>query len=216
MKLGITTRFNQNENCFAVNRPYLDFLAQFNLELIYLTENDPDLSDLLNQCDYLLLTGGNDIDSCFYNEPLSDKAENVRKSTDLFDFEIIRYAEKTKKPLFGICRGLQAINVYFKGSLLQDIENHREISNNHFINLNCGKNFLTEIFAESILNVNSYHHQAINRLAFDLTVCAKSNDDIIEAIEHKFLPIVATQWHIEKLNNQDSLKIFRYFLNLKK
>ena len=106
---------------------------------------------------------------------------------DQLDKKIIEYCINKNKPLLGICRGIQSINVFLGGTLKQNILYHND--ENHFIK-----------FKNKYILVNSFHHQSIDKLAPNLLVVAKSLDDEIEIIKHKFLKIIGLQFHPELFN----------------
>lgn len=216
-KIGITMRYREEHNDYWINPKYIEFIELFNLDYICLQPlNKFELLNNLKQCDYLLLTGGTDLDSILYNEPLHEKSYGIRKEIDQLDFDVLEYAEKNEIPTFGICRGMQSMNIYFGGSMYQHIENHTDIKDNHLIFINKDQNFLYSNLKSTLINGNSYHHQACNKIGRDLNIIAKSEDGTIEAIEHSNFPMIGLQWHPEKLVDEVSIKIFKSFLDIKK
>ena len=122
--------------------------------------------------------------------------------------KVIDYAVKTKKPLYGICRGLQMINIYFGGSLKQHIDNHCDTKHEMFL-LKDIANF------RNVEEVNSLHHQSIKKLGEGLEVIYQTKDGEIEFVVHKTLPIFATQFHPEMHKDSEISKItLEYFNNL--
>lgn len=182
MLIAIPLRLHKNK--LYVNISYLKKIAP-----IFITFDN---FHLLKKCDGILLPGGYDINSKWYNSKI--KCNNSSFYNDFLDFLLIRYAIANNIPLLGICRGLQAINVYFNGDL-KNIKGH--YNKKHYIYLN----------NEKIL-VNSYHHQAINKIGDDLIIKAISKDNIIEAITHKQYKILGLEFHPELLNESF---IFNYF-----
>ncbi len=178
-------------------------------------------------CDALLLTGGGDVDPAYYGEEIkfdSIKPDPVR---DKYEEELFWAFRKAGKPIFGICRGCQFINVLLGGSLYQDIQsqtsagNHFDVTGRHFMITRPGS-FLSDLFGERV-NINSTHHQAVCRLADGLIECAVSEDGIIEAYRHESYPIYATQYHPERLTGAynderciDHLPLFRFYVNIAK
>ena len=146
-------------------------------------------------CSGFILPGGSDINPYYYNE-INEGKSNINFIDDIIDFKILDYATTNKIPLLGICRGHQVINVYFGGSLYQDISNHQEA---HFITYKNRKYY-----------VNSTHHQAIKNIGYNLTPIFVSNN-IIESFTHKSFPIIGVQWHPERMNDLSSSFIFKYF-----
>lgn len=148
---------------------------------------------LLDICDGLLLPGGYDLAGFWYGEN-DYHCNEVNLYNDWLDFYFIYYALRHKKPLLGICRGLQSINVYFDGTLDKDISNHSETT--HKIKT---KN--------KIYHVNSFHHQGIKKIGTHLKALASSPDSLIEIIAHEFHDIVGLQFHPELLN-KDFISIY--------
>lgn len=132
-----------------------------------------------------------------------------------------------KKPVFGICRGLQLINVFFGGSLHQDLPDcavHRCISstqdNAHPTRVE-RNSFLFRAYGEECIRVNSAHHQGIKGLGEALRPVQYSEDGLIEGLCHETLPIWAVQWHPERMclahrrgDTVDGLGLFRLFMKL--
>ncbi|MEG0898180.1 MAG: gamma-glutamyl-gamma-aminobutyrate hydrolase family protein [Oscillospiraceae bacterium] len=183
--------------------------------------------DILERVDGVILTGGGDIGSHHFGERPSSKLgtiSNDRDEQELFIANYILY--KTAKPLLGICRGMQVMNVAGNGTLYQDLEecgfdNHcidaypRYIPSHQAVLAN--NSFLHSLFKTSEIGVNSYHHQAVKDVAENFIVTAKSEDDVIEAIEYKNMTerfALGLQWHPESLTDFDSQQsIFSEFIN---
>jgi putative glutamine amidotransferase len=210
MKLiGVTPRILMSEGVEKqfVNTRYVKQLQDRGLDVIMIMTNNPNPEKILELCDGFLITGGSDIDPKFYNEENLGLSKNVYPQLDDLDRLIVLHAAKTKKPLLGICRGHQAINVFLGGSLIQHIDNHEDLKSDHLVKT-IKNDFLN--FKETI-NVNSYHHQAVKDLAPGLVEIA-SKDGIVEAFIHKELPIVGIQWHPEILGESEETKlIFNLF-----
>lgn len=102
------------------------------------------------------------------------------------------------------------INIYFGGSLKQDIKNHSHIE--HFA-LTEGKSLL-KVYLGDKFTINSIHHQCIDKLGQNLSVIARSEDGIIEAIDNKDKKVFAVQWHPEKILEKNGLDIFDIFKSL--
>ena len=210
-KIGITMRYIYEDGTqkHFINNDYLKYVD--NLFIPIALPIDKNIDELLELCDCFLVTGGDDMDSSWYNEPRHPKTLNVEPKMDVLDKTVIEYALKSGKPLLGICRGFQSLNVFLGGSLIQDIPNdtHRGLIDNVGITLTGEGNFFKEIYNNDS-KINSYHHQGINRLANDLIPTVMSNG-LIEAVEHKTLPIVAVQWHPEKLTDKESKELIKKF-----
>lgn len=208
--IGVTSRLLTVEGTEReiVNRNYIDALLKYDCNAIMLTVDNPYLEEVLELCDGFLVTGGADIDPKYFNEINEGLSEEVSEELDILDKKVIEYAVKNKKPVLGICRGHQAINVFMGGSLHQDIgKSHSGIIKGHEIT--SVKNDILP-FDEKFL-ANSYHHQAVNKVANGFTAICY-HDDIVEAIVSNDLPIIGIQWHPERLvDSKESKMIFDKF-----
>lgn len=181
-----------NKNFISLNHDYLTKLLDLNLFPLILPLKN--LEQYLPLCDGFIITGGDDVNPKRYDEENSNS--NYNDLIDEIDFKIIDYTYKNKKPLLGICRGIQVINVYFNGSLTQDIPGH---FNSHIVQYKTREFF-----------VNSSHHQIINRLGNNLIPLFK-NGNAVEALIHKEKFIIGIQWHPERMTDLVSNFIFKYF-----
>jgi len=168
------------------------------------------VADYIRQIDGLLLSGGHDVAPRFYAEEPLEKLGKICPERDEFELALIAEALKQRKPILGICRGQQILNVYFKGSLYQDqsyasgirIKHDQDQDSDlvtHSIFIEQGAT-LAKIFAEDRLMVNSFHHQMVKELGQGLLVDALSGDGVVEAFHHADYPfVVGVQWHPEML-----------------
>lgn len=160
--------------------------------------------ELVARADALLLPGGEDLDPALYGEP-NLACRGVDSALDALQLRSLDAAVSRRRSVFGICRGLQLINVYFGGSLLQDIphgEGHRPlgegVDNVHSTTVD-PSSFLFRAYGRERLSVNSAHHQAVKVLGRGLRVVQRSEDGLAEALCHTELPIRAVQWHPERM-----------------
>ncbi|HFI0447213.1 TPA: gamma-glutamyl-gamma-aminobutyrate hydrolase family protein [Streptococcus suis] len=170
--------------------------------------------------DKLVLTGGQNVDPIHYQEKLLIDSSNYFPERDRFELALIEAAHHQEKPIFGICRGLQIYNVAQGGSLHQEISGHwQENSGNQpsqdlYFPI---ESQLSQIYAQEP-TVNSFHRQAINKLAPSLEIIALSPDkQTIEAVQstrdsHTFLGV---QWHPELLygERETENRLFDYIVN---
>lgn len=189
------------DNCF---RKIFDELGILLIPII--SENN--LEEILDMCDGLVVTGSaNDVHPEYYGEtPISDK----KYKFDEYGLvkKIVKLFSNANKPILGICAGIQEINVIFGGTLHQQIPNHYLRDNSkHEIKI-MNDSFLYEVYKSNLMEVNSYHKQAIKNLAPNFKITAISADGIIEGIERD--NIVAVQWHPEVLYD---MKIFKGFID---
>ena len=150
---------------------------------------------LANRFDGLLLSGGGDLSADLFGQKKHEKSSEPDIRRDTEEFSLIQAFCAKRKPILGICRGIQVLNVFFGGDLVQDIPNHN--NNSHIIKL-MPDSFLNKTYGNEI-TVNSYHHQAIGKLAYGFSALAYSKDGVIEAIMHDKLPILGIQWHPERM-----------------
>lgn len=177
------------------------------------------IAECVHRCDGVLFTGGEDIDPKFYTKRMSAALRKTVKiepgERDLREMILVDEVFRQRKPLFGVCRGHQVVNVALGGSLVVDIAaqlpealNHRQMEKRsevvHEARLTEGS-LLAKITAKQRLGVNSTHHQAVARVAKQLRVTAASADGVVEALELKLedsqlLPFFLTvQFHPERL-----------------
>ena len=169
----------------------------------------PPLRDLVDNLDGLVLQGGIDISPQTYGEvPWQDKAE-YDPIRDEYELELLRGFIQAEKPVLGICRGCQLLNVYFGGTLIQDIPSQwpgavlhndtdrydRLVHELHFM----PGSLLSDIYGYEPRRVTSIHHQCVNRLGDGLVLEARSPIDLVpEGIRHTGHPFVmGVQWHPE-------------------
>lgn len=175
--------------------------------IVPFTRQIEQLADILQIAHGVLFTGGIDIDPVHCGEEKKKCCGRTDRELDTYQLTAFRVACESKKPILAICRGAQLVNVALGGTLYQDIFSelptplHRHCCDNfkpgfdHRVSIEpeCR---LHHLFG-STLTVNSRHHQAIKNLGKDLRITAWAPDGIIEAAEHRELPIILVQWHPE-------------------
>ncbi len=151
----------------------------------------------LSAFDGLLLPGGGDIDPVLLNEPdLGSKS--IDTELDLIQFQALDLFVKNKKPVLGICKGFQLIDLYFGAKLIQDLP----LPSIHPVT-KTGEDSYHDVrslqFFPEKLSVNSAHHQGIFENGKSMLAFQFASDGITEAIRHETLPIIAFQWHPERM-----------------
>ena len=197
--------------------------------IIPICHDDNAIKKIVSSLDGIILSGGPDIHPSLFNEEPHKNIGTIVNARDILDFKVIKYAFEMKKPILGICRGLQVINVFFGGTLYQDIHSqtkseiqHQQKARGdlatHSIDIK-SDSFLHNIFGDKVL-INSFHHQSIKDVANSFDATATSiNDNIVEAIEYKENHfIVGLQWHPEMLaeKNSQMQEIFNSFIKVVK
>ena len=213
MKVAIICRMENYKEDYPFNIRYIldesykKIFDELNVMVIpVISENN--LEDIATLCDALILPGSAvGVDPKYYND-IPFPGKKYKYDEYKLDKKIIDVFVKYNKPILGICGGLQTLNVYFGGNLnhkLYDGRMHKiKISQNSFLN---------KVYQQEMIEVNSYHRQAIRKLAPNFKVTAVSEDGIIEAIEDG--NIIGVQYHPEKLNNINFFKEFIKLINKK-
>ncbi len=176
-------------------------------------------------CDGLLLPGGGDMDPARFGE--EDRgSRDIDPALDAAQLAALDAFVKTgRKPVLGICRGHQVVNVYFGGGLIQDLptaESH--MAHDHADSVHPARNepgsVLYRLYGRS-MTVNSAHHQALAAMGRDLRAAAWAPDGVVEAAEHVSLPILTVQFHPERMafrfarpDTADGRAVFEWFKSM--
>ncbi len=215
-RIGITTFVMQNPRkpFAAVSRNYERSVQKAGgtpLLLSISTSKDV-LDDYISIIDGLLITGGEkDVSPQFYGENPIKELEMIFPERDECEMYLFKKALEKRIPVLGICRGMQLMNVAAGGSLYQDIFSQLPDALGHLplkmpvdelyhqVNLE-PESTVSKIFGTTRMMINSFHHQAVKKVADSFTITARSDDNIIEAIEHRTHPFaLGIQWHPEDL-----------------
>jgi len=171
--------------------------------------------------DGLFLIGGEDVNPGLYGEELDPLCKPLMPRRDHFESRLILACHGRQIPIFGICRGLQMLNVAFGGTLYQDLSqmpgaaNHRQVgeldfSTRHHVDIVSGTR-LHQIISADRIEVNTGHHQGVKRLGEGLTASARTADRLVEAVEGRGFTL-AVQWHPEAWScDPYSRKLFAAF-----
>jgi putative glutamine amidotransferase len=191
---------------------YLEALEAVGLTplLISPAHSQESIISLIQLCEGLVLSGGGDIDPRRYGVAPRPGLDWVFRERDVAEFTAFELALARQVPVFGICRGVQVMNVGLGGTLFQDIDRDRAVSSTthqqsgpwgaraHDATVIAGSR-LREIVGVDSLHINSFHHQSIRDVAPALTVTAVAEDGVIEAVEMAGHPwCVGVQWHPER------------------
>ncbi|WP_207890249.1 gamma-glutamyl-gamma-aminobutyrate hydrolase family protein [Rubrobacter taiwanensis] len=183
------------------------------------------IEEMASRLDGIVLGGGSDIDPAHYGEEPVVEIETIIPERDFFELALMDRALELGIPVFGICRGMQLINVKLGGTLYQDIATqyegaylrHQQTAPRwhptHSVRVEEGS-VLAGVTGAGRVPVNSYHHQAIKDLAAGLRVVARSSDGVIEAVETGGMSahwILGVQWHAEAMHarHERQLGLFR-------
>lgn len=184
------------------------------------------IETIISRVDGIMITGGGDIETKRFNGQDHPRVYGVDVDRDNLEIELVNAAEWSDKPLLGICRGIQIINVALGGDLYTDIQDQKTDSLkhdwfpdyprnrlSHSVEITSGS-LLNQILGISLTDVNSLHHQAIRNLSNKLSASAIATDGIIEAVEIRDHPFfLGVQWHPEWLFDLDTTKkLFKAFI----
>jgi len=193
MTAGLTYRIPRRAETYA------DALRRVGVEPVLISPARP---RAMKGLDGLLVSGGGDVDPALYGQQQRAEVSDVDRERDDMEADLIRQALAANQPVFGICRGLQVLNVVCGGTLIQHLT-----ANKHSVPLLTGAHIVeakpgTKLAAIMGLGgkiVNSRHHQAADRIGRGLVVSAIAPDGVVEGLEHpgkRF--VVAVQWHPEE------------------
>jgi putative glutamine amidotransferase len=210
-KVGVTTspRAPEGPLLEAVERAYLDAVIQAGGLPILLPVLDPaDAEQLVDTVDGLLLTGGGDVNPAAYGASPHPSVYGIDDRRDAWELALARAALAADRPLLGICRGSQVLNVALGGSLVQHLPDVTELAHRvperhdqavHPVEIEPASR-LAAVVGATTLGVNTLHHQAVGIVGQSLVVVATAADGTIEAVEgdhgHRVLGV---QWHPELL-----------------
>lgn len=200
------------------------------LPVVFPMGSPEEAAEYVNSVDAVLLIGGQDVGPLFYGEDPTPQMGETDRQRDLFELAIVAEARKQNKPLMGICRGAQLINVALGGTLIQDIDTQYTPENGnpivkhdqfpvkwyeptHRLDV-LPDNFLTGTLGDNPI-VNSFHHQGIKQLGTDLQPAAFASDGTVEAYQSSDASVRSVQYHPEMMFERDKthLRVFQDFVD---
>lgn len=194
--------------------------ALLNVGITPVLSNKPQSSDAY---DGLLLPGGGDITPFLFHEKNSG-SKNCCLKEDIIQLLMFHRFFEQNKPILGICKGMQLINVALGGSIIQDdplCESHTYHNGDRIHHTHAVAGSIIHTLYGNTITVNSAHHQSLNTLGAGLLATQYADNHITECIEHKAAPILGVQWHPERLLSSErpagcvcGLPIFQYFRSL--
>jgi len=226
--IGITTDVRDNGENVLKNTYVQAVIRAGGLPMIVPVGLEEDVEQLIAILDGLILSGGNDINPMLFNEEPHEYLGEVSPSRDSIELELARRMLKTGKPILGICRGMQVLNVAVGGSVYQDLHKQNDgpilqhiqkapnTHPSHYVQVEIGS-LLESIAGSERIQVNSYHHQSVKDVPAVFKVTGVASDGIVEAFEsndEKF--VLGVQWHPEALSTAGdvvSLRIFEKFIS---
>lgn len=215
--IGITCDYDVAKQASQLHRGYYDAIVEAGgLPVLLPNMHEEKALELLNSLDGLLLSGGNDVEPGFFGEAPIPKLGFINPFRDSLEISLCRQAMKQDMPVLGICRGIQLMNIAMGGTIYQDLESqwtsgklykHSQQApdwyGSHEVELEKDSKLIQLLGVEK-LRTNSFHHQAIKKLAPCFKATAWCGDGVVEGIEspsHTFA--VGVQWHPEKMWQRD-------------
>ena len=226
-----------NGNSWFAHGNIVDIARHYGVGLTVIA-TDGDYEKVCQTCDGLIIPGSSiNIDPSFYGQEPFDPRNEVEEY--LLDSKVIAAFDKMGKPMFGICGGIQALNVFYGGTLErvsnlktdalaenpsshieeeQRVDRYGNTVEYHTHPINIKKDsFIFDVFQSERARTNTYHGYALDRIASGFDVVARSDDGIVEAFECREKKIYGTQWHPElayRLNDPLELKFFENFFRV--
>ena len=229
--IGVTPLFDRARDSYWMLPGYFLALEQAGAVpvMLPLTDDEALLACAVDRLDGVLMAGGPDVDPAYYGEREIPSVNDICPERDTSELTLLKLLWDADKPVFGICRGLQMMNVQRGGTLFQDLPTERPSDVSHRMKAPYDRvehtvtvvkdSPLFSLCGAETIGVNSSHHQAIRTLSPDLNAMANSPDGLIEAI---YAPAKrfywAVQWHPERLWSKDenNRKLFQAFVNAAK
>lgn len=202
-RIGITLRVvksqTYDEKRDALSQDWPAFLEKIDIIPIYLPNKFSDIKSYVKELelDGIIISGGDNIG----DNPERDNTEK----------KLIEICMQAKKPIFGVCRGMQVLNRFFGGETVKNI-NSDHVNKRHDIALD---EMFSKAFQKQSVNVNSFHNNIItqNNLGENLVSFATVNDGTVEGFYHRDLPIIGVMWHPERDSNSFNLEFVKKFFN---
>ena len=207
---------------------YIDAVTKAGGEPVYLPQikTEEDAKNALAEIDALVMTGGEDIDPSYYGEEPNEKLGTVNEPRDTSDSLLLKAALEEDIPMICTCRGMQFLNVLSGGTLYQDIpsqhpsdSDHRDPNGKVFVKHEAtfdADNIVADAFGgEGTYTINSWHHQAIDKLGDNLKVVATAPDGIIEAVVREDKDyVMGLQFHPEAMIAEGDDSFLAFYTNL--
>lgn len=227
--IGITPAYNTTKMQYDLPPAYTNAVIKAGGIPVILpyTSDEEIMKQIADTCDGFLYSGGHDVAPWVYGEDPWYGLDILAPLRDMTEVALFKPAFDSKKPILGICRGMQMINCCLGGTLYQDlptdyvkpqeinhVQTEKPVFATHPVEVAAGSDF-EKVVGNSAFDVNSFHHQAVKGIGEGLVVAAKAPDGMVEALylpDHPFLYLV--QWHPEELYPQckNSQNLFSNFI----
>ncbi|GKV56686.1 gamma-glutamyl-gamma-aminobutyrate hydrolase [Sporosarcina sp. NCCP-2222] len=225
--IGITTDLTEGPKQFLHDAYIRAIIQAGGVPLLVPAGVGQDVKRIEESLDGLVLSGGDDVDPYLFGEEPHPQIGKVTPERDEMEMALARQFLSADKPILGICRGMQLLNIVCGGTVYQDltaqhveplIQHKQQAAKSHASHaVTLTKDsILHRLAARNEIRVNSFHHQAVRDVASPFVVTGQSTDGVIEAMEstkHRF--VLGVQWHPEELHASGDLcsqKIFEVFI----
>lgn len=207
-RIGVFPQYDRERRRWFIVEAYIRSIQEAGGEPYLVFSSEP---EVLLRGDGYIFPGGPDVNPVYYGQDAMQGCGDICTARDTLELTALRELRELRKPVLGICRGLQMINVAFGGSLHQDMKSitslqHYQVAGDevltHAVHITEGS-VLREVLGTESLCTNSFHHQCIATLGEGLQVSGRSRDDVIEAAELRGHPyFLGVQWHPEHLTRE--------------
>lgn len=203
------------DNYMGVPEKYIHCIRCAGGVPIILDDNSYELIDYyIDTIDGVMFVGGGDIEACYFGKSKGEMDSFPDRVRDAFEIKMCKACFDRRIPIFGICRGCQLINVALGGDIIQHVSGHSGYDAVYHDIAITKNSILHKIFNDSIIKVNSFHHQVCGKIANDLIVTAQSDDGYVEAVQCKDQYVHGVQFHPERMCEDELfMQIFIDFVN---
>lgn len=226
MKPTILATCDVKEDYYFLRKSYVSAIKSAGGNIIIAPPHTGEMvAKLINNIDGLFLTGGDDVHPRHYGKNIAPHYEGtIDEERYAFEHACITAALARNIPILGVCHGMQVLNVYFGGTLYQDLghelpgalPHHGHTPRSHLVHevTLSSPSLLEKITEHTVLTTNSFHHQGVEILSQKLTATGTTEDGLIESFEEAEHPwLIGVQWHPEELDDAPSKKLFAAFVN---